>query len=301
MRSGINRFLKKNKQAGQWRAVSAVAWVWLVVLGFCSGPGCGKGKVQKLADSASLVVEMRSELQEGKAGKLMVVDAPSTSALEPATERELASVAKESGDNLAPHVSPTTAPPVAMPPRYKTDVDYLALRRFEFPDAPIGQIPDQSHPPSAVSRGNEDTAPFRSKRLILGGKGTSVSDFEAVSKELMTFGFSRPSAIPSLPPESVEPEKKKDSVIEAKPGDGRRGHLVFHERATGLANPESKFKQEIFEPAPEATTSPSPGPRAKINFSREGDRLLPPRKDKKGMDLIFGDPEINRDRHREER
>lgn len=172
--------------------------------------------------------------------------------------------------------------------RYKTDKEYLALRRIEQPEKSkaLGKAP-------AGEKDGWNTIEVRERSLVLGGKGFNMHGVEA--EDNITIDSKR--YWEDVPPPA--PPKKEPEPLDLKEGDVRnKRNLIFHERGTGFFKTEEFEAKEEKSKAPQPKVAPSPIqkiPETKLRLSQGAGKeltLLP--REGGDIDLLMGNEEGNR-------
>lgn len=173
---------------------------------------------------------------------------------------------------------------------YKTDKEYMALRRFELPSSKEEKKPEKR----GVEKEEPDTIGTREKILVLGGKGSDIQSFRSKATDSMDIDINR-RLIEPLP---EEPPKKERPHLDLKEDNIKnKRSLIFHQQGSGFFKVEEPGKKdEVSKPAPPKATSPALErvPETQLLFSQSKDNqlILKPREGE--LDLLLGNEDFNR-------
>lgn len=187
---------------------------------------------------------------------------------------------------------PQSSPPAltAQDMGYKTDKEYLALRRFELP------VPKEEKKVAkrAGEKEEPDTIGTREKILILGGRGSDIQGFRSKAKDSVSnvSNSHLEAPLPEPPPKKEIPrlDLKEDNVKNNR-------SLIFHQQGTGFFKAEEpEKKDEVAKTAPPKSTSPKHErvPETQLLFSQGKDNQLILRPKEGEIDLLLGNEEFNR-------
>lgn len=173
---------------------------------------------------------------------------------------------------------------------YKTDKEYMALRRFELPSSKEEKKPEKR----IGAKEEPDTIGTREKILVLGGKGSDIQSFRSKATDSMAIDINR-RLIEPLP---EEPPKKERPHLDLKEDNIKnKRSLIFHQQGSGFFKVEEPGKKdEVLKPAPPKATSPALErvPETQLLFSQSKDNqlILKPREGE--LDLLLGNEDFNR-------
>lgn len=172
---------------------------------------------------------------------------------------------------------------------YKTDKEYLSMKRYEQP------VPATL--PQETRKELDDSGRFerREKNLVLGGKGFDIQGFNAQARENLNVDTTSRLMAPVLP----ELPKKEPAHLDLEEGlikDKRT--LIFHDQGAGY------FKSEKIEIKEEKPKKPQPKvtapsgleiiPETKLRMSQGKDNQLTLSPNERGIDLLMGNEELSR-------
>lgn len=181
----------------------------------------------------------------------------------------------------------------AMDDSYKTDKEYLALKRFEQP-LPIRE----SKIAPGVSTGEtEAVQPLTGEKpLIFAGEGFDIPIFEEKSREKMNFQSTSRLEAPPIPETAETPPERLDLREDRI---ASRKSLVFRARAGGFpeaVSTDSKAAKEPGKSKRKETASVEKIPETKVFLAESGPSRLLLLEPETKIDALMGNDSVNRHR-----